>query len=91
MRVFYTRNKPAAMNYELTVSRSAGLPLAGEGAHLGVEFTFRFGAALSWCLHELAVSGQGTVGGTSENQTGTRYTSVITVQMRRYHWPLNPP
>ena len=77
MRVFYTRNKPAAMNYELTVSRSAGLPLAGEGAHLGVEFTFRFGAALSGCLRELAVSGQGAVAGTSENKIGILCKSVF--------------
>ena len=68
MQLFYRRNEPAAMNNELTVSRSAGLSLAGERAHLGVEFTFRFGAALSWVLHKLAVRGQGAVVRTPKNQ-----------------------
>jgi len=68
------------MNNELTVSRSAGLSLAGERAHLGVEFTFRFGAALSWVLHKLAVRGQGAVVRTPKNQRGMLCTSVIRIK-----------
>ena len=81
MQLFYRRNEPAAMNNELTVSRSAGLSLAGERAHLGVEFTFRFGAALSWCFYEFAVSGQGAVTCTSEKQTGILYTSTFKIHL----------
>ena len=81
MQLLYRRNEPAAMNNELTVSRSAGLSLAGERAHLGVEFTFRFDAALSWCLYEFAVSGQGAVTGTSEKQTGILYTSTFKIHL----------
>ena len=54
----------------LTFSRSAGLSYTSEGANLGVEFAFRFGAALAGRRHHPAVGGKGAVRGAPITQNG---------------------